>query len=247
MNLIVEQLKQLVAGELPRENKLLNTTRLDVFGQSIWGHRAITEFFIEQPLKNIFSSAHVTCSEDLVAMVGVDEQSNTFGLFCETVNGNMLRIWLVGPRDSEPMKPGEYVSVAFDPMLSQQPQRVGFECDEHHNLSKAGAQHVQRLASDLCDPLQLEGELAKSRRKAFVLRAFSNDDEGAALIAVHTLQMGTQRQSSFDYVVVTFKFDGEQLLHSVSAHDRVLANAWCPRIAVSELCVESEDQSQSHI
>ncbi|MBT0585586.1 hypothetical protein [Alteromonas oceanisediminis] len=243
MNEVVSQLQSLVTGTLSNQNNVLNTCRLEVFGQSIWGHRAIVEYFRRHPLTDAFASPHIVSSGDMVAMLGVSQQGETMGVFCETVNNNILRLWVTGPKRGAPKKKNQYVSVAFDPMLSQVPSAVAMNPSEHASLDASAAQHIRTLAESFSTMKTQTAECHDSRRKVFVLRAFSNEDQAAALLAIHDLQLGKSRQSSFHYLITTFRFDDEQILHRSYSEDLSTANEWIPRIAEPEPAEEVDESS----
>lgn len=235
MNKITQQLQSLVTGTLSSDNQILNTCRLDVFGSSIWGHRAIVEYFIENPLREAFEAPHIVSSQNFVALMGVNHNSDEFGIFCETINGNIIRIWVVGSKIGKRSQQNDYVSVAFDPMLSQVPDCVGFSVNEHSELSSLGAIHTDHIARQICLANSSKNGNGRPRKKAFVLRAFSDDQQGAALLAIHSLQLDRTRQSSFHFSVITFRFSDKQLLHVMKAEDFINPNAWTPRIEEPEL------------
>jgi hypothetical protein len=150
---------------------------------------------------------------------------------CDRYAGGIGRVWRAGPDRGVALASPAQTSVPFDPALTQLGADWHFTPSDHPGLEpQAAACLAQVVAEQLADTSPRITNQLPVRTSAFVLRAWSHQGVGAALLALHDLTIAQQRQSAFRFQAVMFRFRGASPLHSLVAADPPRALQWTPRV-----------------
>lgn len=170
---------------------LLGNCKLEWAGAEIYGEEAIAEAFRAAPL----------IVEEGSLFVDSAQQAAWFGgesvLFADLYDGRIARMWRIGPGDTP--RPEPAVSVAFDPDLRQLRGSVYARAGDHPLLNAAHFAAIHQTADEVLAP---PPGTRQHRARAFLIRAFSSGDCGAALLAVHRLSGGDVRSNSLSFAAV---------------------------------------------
>lgn len=181
----------LAAGERPRGG-LAQTCRLQAFGVELYGEEQIVSSFRASPFAPT-SSARIVQGGDHLAIIEKDK-----ALVADASGDVVTRVWRMdkgAPLQSEPS-----VSVPFDPDLSQARGDLNW-CASDHPHSDPGI--LGRLAEAGIELARAtEGaENEPYRTRTFLIRAFSEGEEGVGLFAVHRMS-GAVRIPGWSHALV---------------------------------------------
>ena len=208
---VLDTLTDLRAGRRPLAG-LLHGCRLHAFGSEVQGEDAIAERFRTLP--------YVPTDPVMVEVPG------HFALFAgagaiiaDVADGNVARLWRVGPGPAIPPEPG--VSVAFDPDLAQARGDHFFSADDHPALASGAVARVEGLGRDLA-----RADVAY-RARAFTIRAFGSGSEGAALFAMYRL--GAAGSPGFVHVAARWLGDDIVVVRDGAGEAALAATPWTPQ------------------
>jgi hypothetical protein len=210
----IDHLRAIGRGETPANDGLLGNTRCGWGRSELMGEESILAAFCTRP----FADTNVVAVETTqgVALIGQDD-----ALIADVYDGHIGRLWRVGDGVALPHEPA--IDVAFDLDMRQQRGDVLFRADDHPELSPACSERVLDAARAHVSQLRRAGAL---RSRAFVLRAFGNEDAAAALLAVHTMGNETNRTAGFSYAILAV---GAQDASARIVSDRSRPRNWSPR------------------
>lgn len=179
-------LQLLVLGRAEAARHLANTLRVEAHGVSTFGRTDALDHFARHPLA-LSPTPHVLAGPDALAVLDVDLEGATIGVFADLADGVLARVWVAGTVSAE-AQPEAAVSVASDDFMHQDRVTCAGEAHDHPRLSPVAWPLVQAAARDAL-ATAADGPAASSSQ-AWVLRAFSSGDGFAALLALR-LQAST--------------------------------------------------------
>ena len=228
MNETLAKLRGVVGGGVGAEQLLLHTCRLEACGGEIVGNRSVSEHFRRAPFL-LAVHPHVVQDDSTLAVLDATVANEPIAFFADTFDDQIGRLWRIGPAAVVPASTDPAISVAFDPLLSQTPDRVACDLRDHRGLSEAALPHLRSVAEMLCNRVFDPESDRTTRRSAFVRRAIDQNGCGAALLAVHELSTDPQRQKGFRSAAIFFRYAGVQLLHAIGCIDAAVQMQWTPR------------------
>lgn len=187
----LHRLRALAQGALPDDDGLLGNVRLAWGGTELLGEESVLASFAARPFDSAqdLLAVESRCS---AALIGEDS-----ALVADLCNGRIGRLWRVGGEAPEP--PPQAVDVAFDPDMHQRRGQLYFRAADHPQLAGPAAEQLLATARSLADRIRAEGNL---RVRAYVVRAFGDNEASAALLALHVLGNETARSAGFRNAVV---------------------------------------------
>lgn len=209
-------LRVLLAGERPASG-LLHTARLEAFGAEFYGEEAIVEALrcAPQPLSD--AALFLSAPGHLAVFDG------TTALFADLYGELIGRIWRLGDGSPAPRESG--FSVAFDPDLTQARGDVFAVASDHSALDAAAFGRVIEAGRAIA-----RGDCVACRTRAFALRAFGSEGEGAALFVVHRLAGQAARTAGFAMVAVRWSAEELTIIHDRAGEAAVAADRSTPCI-----------------
>jgi hypothetical protein len=216
----------LAAGQRPA-GALLPPVRLHAGGAELFGEEAVVHAFRRAPIA--FSDAADILEAD--GHVVICEGENA--LFASTYGELIARIWRIGPGEPGAVEPS--LGVPFDTDLRQSRVDVGFRAEDRPALSADAASVVATIGADLAHGwTEGQGEGAY-RTRPFLIRAFSNGADGAALFAIYRLGPDAVRTSGFAYAAARFRIENGQLVscrivRDLAGEAAVAAAQWRARV-----------------
>ena len=218
-----EALRAVAGGERPANGALLQNCRMEAFGADFYGEEAILEACRAQPCELAATDA-LTCPTQVALFDG------DLALFADVYGDNLGRIWRVGK--GRRVEPEPALAVPFDPDLSQARGDVQLRAEDHAFLPGVAAELLRAWVRVELGGIADEGGL---RTRAFLLRAFADGDEGAALFAVHHLGPGPVRTAHLHYVAARFRLgeddlSGARLIVDMAGLAAAREAPWRPRL-----------------
>ena len=214
---VIDTITQLRAGQRPQTG-VMHTCRLHGFGSEAYGIEAIVERFRTMPYAIASDQVVVTAPGQLALFAGAG------AMIAEVAGNQIARLWRVGP--GAPVLPEPGISVVFDPDLAQARGDVFFAASDHPALAPNAAPRVEAIGRDLA-----RTDMGY-RARAFAIRAFGTNDEGAALFAVHQLSADSVRSSGFVHVAVRWAGETVVTVRDTAGEAANAASPWTPRIAI---------------
>ena len=181
--------------------QLLGNCKLEWAGAEIYGEEAIAEAFRAAPLTAEEGSLFVDSAQQAAWFSGES------ALIADLYDGRIARMWRIGPGDTPTTEPA--VSVAFDPDLRQLRGSIYGRAVDHPLLTAAHFAAIHQAADQILAPLP---GTRQHRARAFLIRAFSSGDCGAALLAVHRLSGGDVRSDGFSFAAVAIEGDRRRII-----------------------------------
>ena len=207
----------------------LHTCRLQAFGGEVFGHRTVLETLRQLPDDEI-DVLQIVGNEANVAIFMATRDNDIVAYICDRYAGGIGRIWRVGPDRGVALASQAQTSVPFDPALTQLGTSLEFAASDHPGLDPQAARCLREIvAEQLAGDARLAAVTSPVRATAFVVRAWSHQSTGAALLALHDLTVARRRQSAFRFQAVMFRFRGALALHSLTASDPQRVSPWTPR------------------
>lgn len=199
---------------LPR----LQDCRFEGLGTRAFGRAAIARLIADHPLPVAPVTAHAAGH----ACAFGESDGAPFALFADLSDGHIARLWRLGTASASARAPALLlVDVPHDPDRSQHAPGVGFRAADHPALAAAHQDAVAALADRIADT------------RALVLRAFSDGDRAAALLAVTQHAPGAAPRGVMRAVLLTFA-GGVVVAHHVvdDGAGRAASDArpWLPRV-----------------
>lgn len=210
----LDHLRIIGRGGTPPDDGLLGNARCGWGRGELIGEESILAAFCARTFADADAIAIETAQG--AALIGQDD-----ALIADVYDGRIGRLWRVGKGVSLPPEPA--IDVAFHLDMRQQPGDVLFRAEDHPELSPADAARVLDAARAHLGLLRRTGAL---RSRAFLVRAFGNEDATAALLAVHTMSNETSRTAGFSYAIfaVGSKDNSARLVS-----DQTRPRPWSPR------------------
>jgi hypothetical protein len=209
---------------------ILHTCRLQAFGGEVFGHSAVLETLRQLPNDKI-DVLQIVSNEANVAVFTATRDNDIVAYICDRYAGGIGRIWRIGPDHGVVLTSPTQTSVPFDPALTQLGTNWQLAATDHPGLEPQAAECLAQIVADqLVGDARVTTEKPPVRTTAFVLRAWSQQGVGAALLALHDLTAAPQRQSAFRFQAVMFRFRGALPLHSLIATDPQRTSPWIPRV-----------------
>jgi len=119
-------------------------------------------------------------------------------LFADIIGGEVKRLWMIA--QGEPRaRACDRTDVPFDTDLDQRGGTLAFDPADHPDLAPEHAERVRKAGSNW---LKASGEQSLRSLRPFVLRAFSDGDTAAALVAVYGLRGDAIGQLRFNIAIV---------------------------------------------
>ena len=229
MSQTLDYMRKVVGGAAGAEHLMLHTCRLEGFGSEVVGSRSVAEIFRRAPF-TMARQPHVVQDAASFAVLDATVTNEPVAFFADTYDGRIGRLWRIGPAAAIHAPSDPAISVAFDPSLSQVPDRVACDLQEHSGLGDEALTHLRSVAEMLCDRVFDPASDCTTRRSAFVRRAICRDGSGAALLAVHELSTDQQRTKCFRGAAVFFRYAGTRLVHAIGCLDAAAHDEWAPRV-----------------
>ncbi len=216
---VADSLKRLARGWRPADDRLLGTCRLAAGGVELVGEEAIVAYFRAHPLALGSDACIVTAAQSLA----IFDRDGGAALIADLYDGHIGRLWRIG---APPAPAAPFVAVAFDPDLKQARGDLALEPGDHPELASGWQAPLAAAATALARDWRGDGP-PPHRVRAFVLRAWSDDDSAAALLALATWGGGAVRDIGFDYAALRLGGDGRAtVVREPPAADPV----WSPRL-----------------
>jgi hypothetical protein len=210
----LDHLRAIGLGDTPAADGLLGNARCGWGRGELIGEESILAAFCDRPFAG--EDAIPVETPQGAALIGQDD-----ALIADVYAGRVGRLWRVGKGVTLRHEPA--IDVALDPDMRQQRGDVLFRPEDHPELSAARAEGVLEAARTHLGQLRRAGAL---RSRAFVVRAFGNEDATAALLAVHTMSNETSRTAGFEYAILAV---GAQNSTARVVSDQTPPRPWTPR------------------
>ena len=221
-----QAIRSVARGGRPR-GELLPPCRLEAFGTEFFGEEAVvscfrrTPFLISDRASVIQTAGHLAVFEDDTAV------------FADLFDGNVARLWRLGPGSPIVREPA--LDVPFDTDLRQSRGDVEMRAEDHPALSSQAIPHVHEIGRRLARDWGAEPGPSPYRIRAFLIRAFSQDDVGAALFSLYELGHAPVRTTGFSYAAAVFRTVGDELtscriVKDAAGRNAVAARPWTPRV-----------------
>jgi hypothetical protein len=206
---------------------LLPPCRLEAFGSEFYGEEAIVHRFCRTPF---LLSEHVTLVQGPGHFAAFGEDT---ALFADLFGSNVARLWRLGPglaADAEPA-----LDVPFDADLSQSRGDVAMRAEDHPALPPEAFQHLEQIGCELSRGLSGEQDSIPYRIRAFLVRAFTQDNVGAALFSLYQVGPSAVRATGFSYAAALFRTEENELaayriVRDKAGRSAVDARPWRPRV-----------------
>lgn len=211
----LEPLRRLASGERPSAG-LLHTCRFDGLGHEIYGEEAIVARMALEP----FTLDNDALIFEDAAHIAVLSGERAF--FADLHDGNIARLWLLGPDGFGGEEPE--VSVVFDPDLSQARGDVFFAASDHPALTADAADRV------LAAGREIVASADGPRTRAFAIRAFGGAAGGAALFAVYRLRPDGDETAGFVNMAAFWGAEETHIVRDLGGEATLAARAWTPRL-----------------
>lgn len=179
---------------------LLNSCRLEAGGGEAFGSEAVAA-------KLRTASLDLKDAWFLEGGHGAAIVANDAAVVADLHGPNIGRLWVISPTwmiDAEPA-----VGVAFDTDLHQERANVIFDPRDHPGLTDDGAARARGLASSLLS----QGLAQWIRARAFIIRAFGDNERGLALLALYRLANAPIRTGGFCYAVAAWSGEGTRTVY----------------------------------
>jgi hypothetical protein len=223
----LQAVRSVARGERPN-GELLPPCRLEAFGAEFYGEEAIIQRFRQSPFP-ISDHASIVQVEGQLAVFEHDT-----ALFADLCEGKVSRLWRLGPGPVAAAEPA--IDVPFDADLSQTRGDVAMRAEDHPDISAQAYSCLEQIGRRLSREWSEEEGPAPYRIRAFLIRAFTQDNVGAALFSLHQLGHSPVRTSGFSYAAALFRVEGSELISCRIVRDSAGAQAidsraWRPRVA----------------
>ena len=210
---VLETITEMRAGRRPVSG-LLHGCRLHAFGSEVQGEEAIADRFRTLP--------YVTADPITVDAPGHFALFAGVGaIIADVADGNVARLWRVGPGPAIPAEPG--VSVAFDPDMSQARGDLCFCSGDHPALADGAVTRVEGIGREIARAD------AAYRARAYTVRAFGSVAEGAALFAVY--RQGAAGSPGFVNVAARWSGDEVVVVRDDAGEAALAVTPWKPQIS----------------
>ncbi len=211
----LDTLRALASGERPPSG-LLHTCRFDGLGHELYGEEAIVARLGLEPF---------TIDDDALifedgAHIAVLTGERAF--FVDLSDGNIARLWLLGPDGFGGEEPE--VSVVFDPDLSQVRGDVFFVASDHPALAADAADRA------LAAGREIVAAADGPRTRAFAIRAFGDASGGAALFAVYRLRPDGDDTAGFVNMAAFWGPQETHIVRDIGGEATLVSREWTPRI-----------------
>jgi len=123
---------------------------------------------------------------------------NGDALFADIIGGEVKRLWMIAQGQPR-TRACDRTDVPFDTDLDQRGGALAFDPADHPDLAPDHAERIREAASSWVKP---SAERSLRSLRPFVLRAFSDGDTAAALVAVYGLRGDAIGQLRFNVVLV---------------------------------------------
>jgi hypothetical protein len=208
----------------------LHTCRLRAFGGEVFGQRTVLETLRQLPDDKL-DVLQIVSNEANVAIFVATRDNDIVAYICDRYAGGVGRIWRVGADRGGTLESHLETSVPFDPALTQLATGLEFAASDHPSLDPQAAHCLtQIVAEQRADDSRPAAVAPAVHTTVFVVRAWSHQGVGAALLALHDLTVAPRRQSAFRFRAVMFRFRGAMALHTLTATDPQRAAPWTPRV-----------------
>ncbi len=211
----LETLRTLARGERPA-NGLLHTCRFDGLGHEIYGEEAIVARMGLEPFTIDDDALIFEYAAHIAVLTG--ERA----LFADLSDGNIARLWLLGPDGFGGEEPE--ISVVFDPDLSQARGHVFFAASDYPALAVEAVDRVLAAGREIVDAAD------GPRTRAFAIRAFGDAAGGAALFAVYRLRPDGDETAGFVNMAAFWGKQETHIVRDIGGEAILAAHAWTPRI-----------------
>jgi hypothetical protein len=223
----LQLIRSVARGERPN-GELLPPCRLEAFGAEFYGEEAIVQYFRLSPLQ-VSEHAAVVQGERHLAIF-----ENDTALFADLFEGKISRLWRLGPGPVAAAEPA--LDVPFDADLNQARGDVAMRAEDYPDISPEVFPVLQKIGRDLSRDWSEEQGPAPYRTRAFLIRAFTQDDAGAALFSLYQVGHAPVRTTGFSYAAALFRMEGKDLatcriIEDLSGAQAVEARVWRPRVA----------------
>jgi hypothetical protein len=207
----------LAAGERPRGG-LTQACRLEAFGAEHHGEEQIVSVFRAAPFV-VADSARIVQAEGHLAILEKDK-----ALVADVAGDVVVRVWRLdagAPRARE-----QSVSVPFDPDLNQARGDLNWCASDHpaadpvilERLAEAGVALARAAEGSADEPYRI---------RTFLIRAFSEGEEGVGLFAVHRVSGGVRIQGwSYALVHLATSAPGFTLVRDRSGEAAAAQTPW---------------------
>lgn len=210
----LDTLKTLLSGARPAKG-LLHNCRFEGLGTETCGIEGVVERIRMAP-RTIAPDARVIESSRHIAVF-----EGEWAIFADVFDGNIARIWILGPYAFGGAEPS--LAVPFDPDLAQAGGDVFFAGDAHPDLAVDAAQTVVTLGRAIV------AETDGPRTRAFAIRAFGAASQGAALFAVFRLRLVQHNVAGFTLMAARWDEHGQRIVRDLGSEATLAAGRWCPR------------------
>ena len=208
----------------------LHTCRLQAFGSEVFGQRTALETLQQLPGDKL-DVLQIVSNEANVAIFVATRDNDIVAYFCDRYAGGIGRIWRVGADRGVTLQPQAQISVPFDSALTQLGTSLEFAASDHPGLDPQAALCLTQIVTEqLAGDAGLAAGASPVRTTAFVVRAWSHQGVGAALLALHDLTVTPRRHAAFRFQAIMFRFRDALALHSLTAVDPPRASPWTPRV-----------------
>jgi hypothetical protein len=205
-------IRNLLSGRPDVASHLLAACRTQAYGAEAFGGVMACQMFARQPAP-LSREPYVLATDQNLAIFDADAKGQEQAIFADLYDGHVGRLWRLGAgttdSDAEPA-----LAMAVDVMMSQLRAPVALSAGDHPRLDPAATAPLRQLAAAVAT-MNPQGDGAIVDGRAFVVRAFTQADRGAALLAVS--QPGRTRQI---YAAASFRFGAAGLTHSSIIFDR---------------------------
>lgn len=210
----IDVIRHLLLGQPETASNLLAACRTQAYGAEAFGGVMACQMFSRQPAA-LSREPHLVAANQALAIFDIDGDGREQAIFADLYNGYVGRLWRLGGGETDAEAEAGLV-VAVDAKLSQLREGVALSPGDHPELDPAALPALRELAASVAKMNPCGGGALIDGR-AFVVRAFTEGDRGAALLAV-TTPSGAHRQV---HAAASFRFTASGLTHSQVVFDRV--------------------------
>ncbi len=218
----VETLAALSRGDPAAARGLLPAVRAHAFGAEAFGPEAAVALFARGRAPLSASPDGLACAE-AAAVFDVDPQGVEHAWVADAHPGGLSRLWRLGEGATDVLEAEPPLAFASDPFLDQVRSAWAFRPEDHPALDPGAVEALREAAERAALGPDADAPVAGGR--AFVVRAFSVADRGAALLAVAGLAPGEPRLAA-----ARFRIAGGGLAHLRLVWDADRAVAARPRL-----------------
>jgi hypothetical protein len=214
----LDHLRTLAGGHRPEGQGLLSTAHLSGAGLDRMSEEDIVSSFAMTPF-DIDKAAFALETPHHAVLIGEGG-----AIVADVYDGRLGRLWRIGGLDQS--QDERRLHVAFDADMAQaRPTSLFVRAEDHPELADTAR-------TDLLDACRtfIEGRrrLGNLRVRGFVVRAFGDEAQSAALLSLFTLSDKRRRSASFDFAVVGR--DGDGRVCTVASETN--PGEWTPRLIV---------------